>query len=221
MTDETGYAIPCPKCLAPLQAARRIGELWGRAELLPYAAMTFDNFDRRDGEHMSAQERASLNKATKACWKFAQDLSGFLVLTGPNGNGKTHLAAAIANHVVATQAVAFTTVPDLLDRLRSTYNNEGGPSYDDVVKSVQDVPLLILDDLGAEKGNEWVFEKLFQILDARYRNAAATVITTNLDVGWLPKRIASRLSDVIVSQVVTIIAPDIRPHRGLYRQMSY
>ena len=75
------------------------------------------------------------------------------------GMGKTHLAAAIANQAAADGIdVVFQPVPDLLDWLRASYSAYSD-SYQERFDRIRTVPVLILDDLGAESGTEWAGEK--------------------------------------------------------------
>ncbi|HDN80639.1 MAG TPA: AAA family ATPase, partial [Chloroflexi bacterium] len=123
---------------------------------------------------------------------------GFLVLYGDNGTGKTHLAAAIANHLLGRgQAVLFVVVPEFLDWLRDAFNLEGS-RYRERFDAVKKTPMLILDDLGAQADTPWVEEKLFLLVDYRWRMELPTVVTTNHRLEDFPPRLASRLSEGVV-----------------------
>jgi hypothetical protein len=73
-----------------------------------------------------------LQSALDAVRKYAQTPNGWLVLVGPCGTGKTHLAAAVANDALAqgNMSVMFAVVPDLLDHLRATFDPTRGIDYD-------------------------------------------------------------------------------------------
>ena len=89
----------------------------------------------------------------------------------------------------------------MLDWLRASYSAYSD-SYQERFDRIRTVPVLILDDLGAESGTEWAGEKIFQILNYRTVNQLATVITTNAGLSELDGRIASRLSDpALVTQI--------------------
>jgi DNA replication protein DnaC len=60
------------------------------------------------------------------------------------------------------------------------------------------IPVLILDDLGAEKASEWVAETLYILIDDRYGNMKPTVFTSN----YSPSELAERLGDRIVSRIM-------------------
>lgn len=212
-----GEAIPCPECLAPVLAAKRIGRLWGSAGLAPYAAMTFDSFGHRDQEQIPTSDLKTLARAKQICVAFAADPAGFIVLTGDNGLGKTHLAAAIANHVAQTKPVAFLVVPDFLDHLRSTFAPDSEVTFDQRFEDARNVFMLVMDDLGAQTNSEWAREKLFQLINHRCRMNLPTVYTTNRPLAAMDKRIASRLSDTRSGTVLKLTGPDIRGNLDRYQ----
>jgi DNA replication protein DnaC len=142
---------------------------------------------------------------------YARRPDGWLTLLGPYGVGKTHLAAAIANEALDRQEqVLFTVVPDLLDHLRATFGPQSTVAYNERFELVRTVPLLILDNLGTESATAWAREKLYQLVNHRYNERLATVITTNLKPEAIERRIYSRLCDPGCGAIITIVAPDYR-----------
>ena len=164
--------------------------------------------DRRD---IDPEERATLQAAYRAVQVFADSPADWIVLSGSYGCGKTHLAAAIANHRIAQRQTAlFVTVPDLLDHLRATFSPHSAISYDKLFEQVRKAPLLILDDLGTESATAWAREKLYQLFDYRYNARLPTVITTPQRIDQLDARIRSRLQDQRRCQIYPITAPSYR-----------
>ena len=146
---------------------------------------------------------------------YAQHPSGWLTFHGGYGCGKTHLAAAIANHRLNLgHPVLFINTPDLLDHLRGAFGPNSEISYDERFEQVRNAPLLVLDDFGAQSRTPWAQEKLYQILNHRYNERLPTVITTNEKLEAIDERILSRLQDRTVSTVIGIIAPDFRRRCG-------
>ncbi len=135
--------------------------------------------------------------AFQAAHRFAHHPQGWLVLIGGDGCGKTHLAAAIANHCLdQNKVILFSTTADLLDHLRKTYTPTSPVAYDQRFTLMRNAELLVLDDLGVEQDTPWVREKLFQLLNSRYVEQLPTVITMNWSsLRTLEERIRSRLSD--------------------------
>jgi DNA replication protein DnaC len=157
---------------------------------------TFKNFDLRERELPRGQAE-NLKRAWETAREYAQDPADWLVLQSAGyGNGKTHLAAAIANDVVNRgEQVLFIVVPDLLDHLRASFNPASGARYDKRFDEVKTAPILVLDDLGTESATAWAREKLYQLFNYRYNARLPTVITTVTPIDELDPRLAARMLD--------------------------
>ncbi|GAB4456520.1 MAG: hypothetical protein Kow00120_25820 [Anaerolineae bacterium] len=187
-------------------AASDQGEI---SSLALYRGMTFDAFDLRS--QLPREQRESLEHAYKAARAFAENPENWLVFVGTYGCGKTHLAAAIANHRSSQgDDVVFVTAPDLLDHLRATYGPERTVGYDERFYAIRKAPLLVLDDLGTENETPWAIEKLFQIIDYRYVAQLPTVFTSAYLLEELDQRLVSRMLDTRVCRVVAILAQSYR-----------
>ena len=111
-----------------------------------------------------------------------------LFIYGTPGTGKTKLAAVIANEKAGRgEQVLFSSVPDFLADLRASF---GKNTTAEVMDLARDIPCLILDDLGAERLNDWVGEQIFSLLNHRYNEGLQTIITSNFS----PERIVDRLA---------------------------
>lgn len=173
----------------------------------------FRTFDLRvPGLH--PEERESLESAFRAAMAYAEDPKGWFVLQGANGCGKTHLAAAIANRVLAGgRGVFFAVVPDLLDYLRASFAPGRDAPYDELFDRVRNVDLLVLDDLGAQQTTQWAQEKLYQVVNYRHVAGLPTVVTTDQSLDRLQEahpRIVARIADPHAGTVVTLLAPHYR-----------
>ena len=127
----------------------------------------------------------------------------FLTFVGETGRGKSHLALGIGWHWLENNLglVKYWQVETLLDDLRHGFRadtDERAQQFDDLLKRIKEVPLLILDDLGVEQSTPWARAKLDEIIDYRYIRGEKTVLTTNLGPEKLQDRIASRLGEGIV-----------------------
>lgn len=203
-----GKAVPCV-CKRREIENKRLEELRKTSNLEQLEGMTFDTF--KIDENGSPEVAFSLKDALETSREFAESPSGWLLLTGPYGCGKTHLAAAIAtDRVKKGRPVLFVVVPDLLDHLRSTYAPNSPVAYDERFEQVRNVPVLILDDLGTHNATPWAAEKLYQILNYRYNAELPTVITTNQLLNDMDPRLASRLRDQSLVKRLPIYAADFR-----------
>ncbi len=141
-----------------------------------------------------------------------------LVLAGPTGTGKTHLAVAVAWEWFEDGcSVIFARMDDLLDDLRAGYENL---TYRKRLEVIRRCELLVLDDLGTEDAKDWAEEKIDRIIDWRYINRLPLVVTTNARGDELAPRVASRLADRSCSTVIQIEAADYRteePKRKIHQ----
>ncbi len=172
--------------------------------------LRFDNFEKRGRVGLGITQANSLENAYNQAKNFAEHRDGWLLMLGRYGCGKTHLAAAIANHAIESgTATLFLTVPDLLDWLRYAYSGVD-MSFEERFEEIREIPLLILDDFGTQNATPWAQEKIFQILNYRYINKLPTVVTSNLMINDFEGRIRSRLQDPNLVTVVKILSPDYR-----------
>lgn len=204
-----GKPQPCPDChdgnlvVRLREGSQLTGQLLEK---------TLENYQiRKDKKNQEA-----LNAATA----FAQNPQGWLTLWSTFGAGKTHLLAAIVNHCTAARiAAVYYTLPDLLDALRESYND----SYSALMEKLTRVRVLVIDEVDKVKLSEWAQEKIYQLVDARYRglNHLGTAFAMNTDprpavnhtgnngnsgLGYLYSRMADHRS-----RVVHVGGGDVRP----------
>ena len=133
-------------------------------------------------------------------WNENREAGRGLYFCGDVGSGKTHLAVAVMNELITRKRVPslFVTVPELLDNLRGSYNDPGR-NLDEWMDAVKNADLLVLDDLGSERVTEWVRERIFVIVNHRYREALPTIFTSNIGPEELPGKLGERTASRIIS----------------------
>lgn len=166
-------------------------------------AKTFSTFHARP--ELTAAQKKTLNHIFVYCRDFAtsQVERPWLLMGGSFGWGKSHLAQAIVNERAADPGLGapgyFVMTQQVLQDLRDSYD-EG--SYMTVLRRYKEIPLLVLDDLGATANKKtdadalsWVDEQMLTILDHRSSNRMETVITLNVPLKSIEPRLRDRIND--------------------------
>ena len=214
-----GKAEPC-QCQAEIDLSERAGRLRRYSNLGPLSRLTFGSADP-EGRAIDPESKRLFRIAYEAALAYAEQPLGWLVLTGPHGSGKTHLAAAISNHCIEQgRPVFFVHVPDLLDDLRSTYSPLSELSYSELFEQVNEAPLLVLDGLGVQSPTPWAQEKLQQIFNRRANSELPTVVTTAAQTSDIDPYIASRMTHPALSRVVEVRGVNHDPTKRLGRVPS-
>jgi DNA replication protein DnaC len=104
-----------------------------------------------------------------------------LLLIGSIGVGKTHLAVGIIKELILNKGTAclFYDYRELLKQIQNSYNDSVKATELDVLRPVFETEVLVLDELGAVKPTEWVWDTVSLILNTRYNDNRTTIITTN------------------------------------------
>ena len=184
-----GRAFPCD-CRAPELARQRLERVFGAADVPPrLAALSFATFALQPGADLTALTRVE-------AWA-QEDSRASLYLYGDVGRMKTGLAYAAFRQRLEAQLCdgLFRTSTALLDAIRATFDHaEGAPRTSEVLAAAARAPLLLLDDLGAEKPSSWAVERLEALIDERYRDELPTIVTSNYDLAALGQRLSLRIS---------------------------
>jgi len=129
-------------------------------------------------------EDAKLGKAMHWANRFVEEYpveKTGLLFVGSVGVGKTHLAVGILKALIRDKGVPclFCDYRELLKEIQHSYNPSVQATEMDILRPVFDAEVLVLDELGAVRGTEWVFDTVNYILNSRYNDNKTTIITTN------------------------------------------
>lgn len=104
-----------------------------------------------------------------------------LLIVGPIGTGKTHLAAGIVQELIRTKGIPclFCDYRELLKQILHSYNPKVKTTELEVLRPVFDAEILVLDELGAVKPTQWVWDTVSYVINYRYNEKKTTIITTN------------------------------------------
>jgi DNA replication protein DnaC len=106
-----------------------------------------------------------------------------LLLTGPIGVGKTHLAVGVLMGLIQLRGarVLFCDYRELLKQIQRSYDKSTNSTELGVLAPVFEAEVLLLDELGAQKPTDWVWDTVGLILNTRYKDKKTTLITTNYE----------------------------------------
>ena len=126
----------------------------------------------------------SLAAARLAAGRFVEEYpleKAGLLFIGPIGTGKTHLAVGIIQELVRSKGVRclFSDYRELLKEIQNSYNPSVQTTELEILQPVFEAEVLVLDELGAVKPTEWVWDTVGHILNSRYNEKKTTIITTN------------------------------------------
>jgi DNA replication protein DnaC len=142
-----------------------------------YRDCTLDNF---------SDNNVSLTRARTAAREFVETypaVDAGLLLVGPAGRGKTHLACAILSELVQTKGVTglYVDFSDLLMKIQTSFRPDADVSKESVLTPYAETEFLVLDELGASKPHAWVLDVLYSLLNTRYNRKKLTVATSNFE----------------------------------------
>ncbi|HKV24599.1 MAG TPA: ATP-binding protein [Candidatus Acidoferrum sp.] len=162
---------------------QRAGRFIERARIPKrYEHCDFESYSTDVGA--TPQQIHSLKNAKLLAQAFVRDYPGAaekgLLLMGPSGVGKTHLAVAALRELIRRgHGGLFCDYRELLKEIQASYNPASESTEMAILEPIRSVEILVLDDLGASKPSDWVRDIVGIVLNARYNERRTTIITTN------------------------------------------
>jgi DNA replication protein DnaC len=154
-----------------LLTAARIPKRYEHCELASYTA----DFPGADPSLALAHIKAS-----SFVREYAPGGEEGLLIVGEIGTGKTHLAVGVLKELVSRGVPClFYDYRELLKQIQNSYNSTVQTTELDLLRPVFETDVLALDELGAVKPTEWVWDTVSLILNTRYNDKRTTIITTN------------------------------------------
>ncbi|TCL06865.1 ATP-binding protein [Sodalis ligni] len=170
---------------------RRLEKIIGRSGICPlHKDCTFANYT----VECEGQGRA-LDAARTYATEFGKTHGGF-IFSGSVGTGKNHLATAIAKYLIKRNKTAMIiTVSELLTNFRATFDKGSAVKESALMKDICGLDLLVLDEVGLQKGSEWEINLLTQIVDRRQLQLKPTGMLTNCTEAELMSILRERIMD--------------------------
>jgi len=185
--EDRRRAKPC-SCRPARMARKRAGAVAGR---LPKRFREV-SFEREPVASMNDALLREVRGYVRAIDQRLDEGRGIWFVGGV-GTGKTTLAMLISKTAMeADRTVAIYSLPRLLALLRDTYDDDAQFSLNELIDRLCSVDLLHIDDVGAEQSSAWVLEQLYTIVNTRYEDGRALVLTTNLGQEGLVEQIGPR-----------------------------
>ena len=189
-----------------------------------YAGCTLDGFELWEPGNPTISEALRRTRAFVASFP---EVKRGLLLMGPAGIGKTHLAVAALGEIVTGHGVRglYVNFLELVQALQLSFDG-GNRSREEIISPVIDADVVVLDELGAGKLTQWVMDLLYHVVNSRYMQLRLTLATTNFSDH--PKRageesLADRVGAPVRSRLYEMCDPiDMRPGElgGDYRRFK-
>ncbi len=137
-----------------------------------------------------------------------------LLLIGPAGVGKTHLAvAALRQLIIRGHEGIFFDYLDLLERIRSSYSETLGTSNREAYRLALEAEILLLDDLGAHRVTDWVKDTVTAIVTYRCNHHKPLIATSNLSDADMEEHIGERAYSRLFEMCLVVRLPNVPDYR--------
>ncbi len=135
-----------------------------------------------------------------------------LLLTGGAGTGKTHFSYCLAREAATSFGIGclrWIKSKEIDDKIIESISKYGSASY--LIENLCEIPILIIDDFGVDRATERAERDYYEIIDKRWENMKATVISTNLDRNQIEQIYGARIFSRLKSFTWLLFdGPDLR-----------
>lgn len=173
---------------------RMIRSALNQAAIPPrFMTRSLDNFEADTPEKTNALR---VSREYAESFREVLEVGRSLVFCGTPGTGKTHLAIGIAKRIIEDgYTAAFITVMNAIRRIRDTYRRDSTETETQVIRSFTVPDLLILDEVGMQRGTDDEKVLLFDIINARYEAMRPLIVISNLDLAGIRDYLGERAFD--------------------------
>lgn len=215
----------CPRCvIADSRSAAKVEfeqkRFDGVGRMIAYSQISPRMIDCKIENYDPVNDMAKANR--KICQHFVENWTEpnagrrNLIMVGNPGTGKTHLGTAIALAVIRSYAAQalYTRADDLASYIRGSYAAGATYSEEEAIQRFGDVPLLVLDELGATPAKEHERSLLSRVIDMRWLNMRPTITMSNLMVAELETATDERMMDRLRDGATAMVF-DWASYRGM------
>ena len=180
---------------------------------------TFDNFEVCKGHESEMQPVFDACKAYADNFEQNKAEGKWLVLIGPCGTGKGHLAAAIATQIIREydQWVKFKKYIELVSSIKNTWGGRTEDTEQEIITEACKCDLLIMDEIGVQFDTNAERVLIYRVLDSRYENLKPLIMTTNLCEKEIGKVVGQRILDRMCeppNEIIILNWPSYRQRGG-------
>ncbi len=163
---------------------------------------SFDDYEVTSDEQQRALD--AVREFADNFWTRHLPAGAVLVLAGERGNGKGHLAIACAKQVMQRGTGMYLRTADLIRMVRATWRRDSRQSEQEVIDALCSLDLLVIDEVGVQRGTEDEQIILFDVIDRRYADLRPTILITNLNGAGFKDVMGPRIMDRLVERAIYV-----------------